>query len=651
MNYLQNFLIWLRYKREIWLLWLIGVIVLAFVDLSAIQWLQREQAYRQILMTQQLQARFQSEIKEHITALNSLSVVYQNLSTLSNEDFQRYAMYITSNSNGFQQLFYINPDRVVTRAYPLPKNHHQIVAIISSKEFDSLLQNALKSRYPVVSNLVRIKSDKNNTLIVIPIYRHHTREFTGFAAGILSLKTIWQPLGKIDFLKNYQTQITDPIGHSLFDNISLSHSDRIITRLPLRIADKHWSIWLQPVQPTFNALMIQRILLWTIGLTIISLIHLLAARSKRYKINLVEAQKQFETIFEVSPDGILLLGENLSLQLTNPPIEKWSGLKHWELKKKSFFELFSCKCPHLEQCRELSYLLCTKEQFEKNLPEILEAEITSIEDKVTRILRFNSATIRKSGSGQPQNGFICILGDISSAKELEKIKESHVATLTHDLKTPLLAQEIVLETILSGKSGQITSDQKKLLTGASASVKDLLEMVNSILLYYKIESEHLDLVKQSVSLCSIMDEVIKTLQPLLEKRHLGIIFENSADIPYLEIDPLQMKRVFHNLISNAINYARQGTNITIVLKAYSTEGYIMLSILNEGKGIAAKDLARIFDKYYSLSRKFKQIGTGLGLYISRKIVELHGGKIWAESIPGKTTCFYVELPANLQNTK
>jgi signal transduction histidine kinase len=264
-------------------------------------------------------------------------------------------------------------------------------------------------------------------------------------------------------------------------------------------------------------------------------------------------------------------------------------------------------------------------------------------------LRLNASRLKADKAErdgvQEQRGFICVLGDISTRKELERVKESHIATLTHDLKTPLLAQELVLSSLINGKAGTITSDQQKLLMGASDSVKDLLDMVNATLLFYKLESSHLAMYKQPMNLQLLLKDVIDSLQPLLEKRQLSLEFHAALNLPEVSVDPIQMKRVFHNILSNALNYALRQSTLHLYIHQADQEEAVTVCISNLGKGIGPQELPHIFDKYYSLSRKFKQIGSGLGLYIAKRIVELHGGKIWAESEPDKETRFYVSLPA------
>lgn len=642
---LQSIFFLLEQKKELLFLLTTGTLILGAIDVSSVQRLQRDQDYRQMLMAQQLQAQIQSALNEHVTILTSLDVVYQNFVDISHYDFQQYGQSITSNLRGFRRLFFISPARIIQRVYPLSPENTKLLGIpVSSDPKDTaIFTQAKEARKPTASGLITFMGHSRSVLAVMPIYRHD-KEFLGFAAAEISLQDVWEPFNHSEFLSHYEVQIVDPLGLGFFKGARLGQPDRILTRLPFHVANRQWTLLLQTTQPTFEILAMQRITLWIVGLLILYLIHQLVAGSKRYRINLGEAQRQFETIFHASPDGILMLGDKLQLQLANPPIEAWSGLAREELAGNTFFELFTCQCPHVNKCRELSFLLCTSHQFEQELPETLETRITHVTSDKTRILRLNASRIKHKENQKGQSdGFICVLGDISTGKELEGAKETFVATLTHDLKTPLLAQEMILDKLLSGKAGEVSFEQHRLLSGASASVKDLLEMVNATLLYYKLESTHLPLQRQSVSLLPLIKEVIETLRPLAEKRELLLEIESAVHLPQVSLDPVQMKRVFHNLLSNAIGYARRGSRIRINIEPESTDK-VRIGIYNQGKGIPPDELPKVFEKYHSLSRRFKQIGTGLGLYISRRIVELHGGQIWAESEPGNETRFFVSLP-------
>lgn len=637
---------WLFQNRELIFLFTAFVLSIGAIDNLVVQGFQREQQYRQTLMAQQIQAKLESVLDEHVVALLGLNVVYQNFVDINHYDFQLYGQSINANVSGFRRLYFVDPKMTIREVYPLDDESKVLLGNGLGKYPDLVktFQRAKELNKPVVSDFTVFMNSPKAMFAISPVYRNR-QEFLGYAVGELSLAKIWEPLSHADFLGKYQIQLLDSAQKPYFPDVELTHDEALLTKVPFDVADKDWTLLLQPIHAMNEALWIERSGLWGGSLMIVFLLNLLATASKRHKVALEETQKQFESIFHASPDGILLLNDQLQFQLINPPVQTWAGKNEQELKGKQFFDIFTCQCPHLTKCRELSFLLCTSDQFSEELPEILETRLNDPESDQTLTLRLSASRIempQADGKSAP-TGFICMLGDISTAKELERVKETYLATLTHDLKTPLLAQEMVLDTLITGKAGDISATQEKLLVGASQSVKDLIEMVNSTLVFYKLESSHLTLHRVQLSVSQMMREVLEQLQPLAKQRDLTLELEKSVTLGDAWMDPVQMKRVFYNLLYNAISYAAKGSAIRVSLKNEGVE-QIQIEIQNEGRGISAEELPKIFEKYYSLSRKFKKIGTGLGLYIARRIVELHGGRIWAESTLDKETSFFISIP-------
>ncbi len=642
-------------NKELVLLLLAGLALIMIVDTVLVQGFHKDERYREKLNAERLEAQVQSSLEEHVTALIALKVVYQNFTDINHYDFQQYGKSITSTLHGFQRLMYIDPTLTIRQVYPSTPENTGLYNYSLTKQPDmaATLLHAKNSPNPTTSRLIPFLNHPRSFWAFIPIYRNNNRDFLGFAAGEISLDKIWQPLGQS--FSQYQIQLIDPKHVRLFEHVNIPNSGPTVSNFTIKLLGQNWILQLKPVNPATETLLLQRGSLWIGGILILVLMTMIVMSTKKHKTQLDEAQKQFETIFEASPDGILLLDDKLNLRITNPVVREWLGRTDEELRNKTFFEIFECQCPNLKKCGELSHLLCTSRQFAVDLPDVLETRIIDPPNENTpKTLRLNASSFNQERNGVKEQGFICVLGDISTSKELDRVKETYVATLTHDLKTPLLAQQMVLDTLATGSTGPINEEQKRLLLGAKESVQDLLDMVNSTLLFYKLEASHVTLHRQRIQLGSLVKDVINGLQPLAEKREVELTLDAALDLPDAWIDAIQMKRVLHNLVSNAISYSRRGTPIRISLYAEmedSAEGRLRIEVSNEGKGISAEELPRIFDKYYSISRKFKQIGTGLGLYISKRIVELHGGKIWAASEPNKKTSFFISLPIVQQADK
>jgi signal transduction histidine kinase len=641
--------------KEVVLLVIVGIAGLYLMESLLVKGFEKDEYHEAELTADRIHAKVQSSLEEHVTALIALKVIYENFDDITPRDFTQYGGSITSTLSGFKRLMYIDQSNIIRRVYPqTPENkglNNYPLSGSGEADFAKILTEARKpersGQGQSVSRLISFLGNSKSFWAVIPIYRDkdkkHKKEFLGFAAGELSIETVWRLTEEP--LDHFQVQLIDPDGNRVLKGINM-HDRKSVSQFEFMLLEQPWHIQLRSLHNNLQKQLLQRIALWLGGLIILGLIVLLILSSKRHKNELFYVNQQFETIFNASPDGILLLDDKLNIQLANPVAANWVSQPAEKIQEQAFFSLFACNCPNLAKCRSLSHLLCTTGEFTQDLPDILETTvIKSNGQESAATLRLSAAKIKSKRKGKSLNQFICVLGDITASKELEKVKENYVATLTHDLKTPLLAQKMVLNNILeSNLISHFPDVQKGLLLGAVESVQDLLDMVNSTLLFYKLESSHLQLSKQYHPLKKLLKDVLTDIQPLAEKRGLTIALDGPVDMPDMLIDPIQMKRVFQNLLSNALHHSYKQSVIHVRL-AYSPDGQsALVDIINEGPGIPEELQAKIFDKYYTLSRRFKQIGTGLGLYIARSVTKLHGGDLQVRSELNKETCFTVSLP-------
>lgn len=242
----------------------------------------------------------------------------------------------------------------------------------------------------------------------------------------------------------------------------------------------------------------------------------------------------------------------------------------------------------------------------------------------------------------PTKEIIAVYNDISERKETEKIRENFIATLSHDLRVPLLAENHTLKYMLKGTFGPLSNHQEVAVDNMINSNSDLINLVNTLLDVFKYESETIELHKKNINIFQLVEECLMEIESLINSQNKIVKSHIKEDIPNIYVDRKHIKRVLYNLISNAINYTPDNSIIEIDarIKKYTMK----ITIKDNGKGISEEDISKIFDRYYSSSKKFRKVGTGLGLYLSRQIVEAHGGNIWAESKPNQGSIFYIELP-------
>ena len=241
--------------------------------------------------------------------------------------------------------------------------------------------------------------------------------------------------------------------------------------------------------------------------------------------------------------------------------------------------------------------------------------------------------------------YLIIIKDTTAQKELETLKEDFVATLTHDLKVPIIAETNMIDLFLNENFGKISDKQKFALKNMQTSNKELLELVQTVLETYKLRDGKITLYKENILLKSFIIEIINEMSSLAQKTSNNIVFEPNRDIRVFA-DKIQLRRVIKNLIQNAISYGKPKTPINITIG--EIPHFVTIKIKDKGAGIAKSDIDKIFNRYFSAAKKFKKIGTGLGIYLAQQISKAHDGDLTVESKEGEYTEFTIKLPVDYE---
>ncbi len=236
---------------------------------------------------------------------------------------------------------------------------------------------------------------------------------------------------------------------------------------------------------------------------------------------------------------------------------------------------------------------------------------------------------------------------LQAQEQLARLREDFASTLTHDLKTPLLGGIETLNAFQQEQFGSISPTQQQVLAIMSRSHHTSLQLVETLLDVYRNDTEGLNLQLVPVDLSALAEEVVSTLFNLAASRrvYLSIHYGNSdfRRSLWVKADALQLQRVFTNLLSNAINHSRRGDRVELVLD--SQVSYQVVKILDTGSGIKPDEFPHLFERFYQGQGDRQAKGTGLGLYLSRQIIEAHGGTIWAENRQPSGTLFAFKLPS------
>lgn len=237
---------------------------------------------------------------------------------------------------------------------------------------------------------------------------------------------------------------------------------------------------------------------------------------------------------------------------------------------------------------------------------------------------------------------------IDAQNKMARQREDFVSRLTHDLRTPLVAADRMLNLFLQETFCKISPEMKKAVAAMVRSNNNLLEMVNTLLEVSRIEAGKKDLNFESCNVHFIVEEVVQELSPLAEERDLSIEFKTSflpknQDVATVNGDKLELRRVVSNLIGNAIKFTDEG-KIDVRLSEFNdkNQSWIKLEVEDTGYGISEEDKKTIFERFRS--GKNKRSGSGLGLHLSKWITQTHNGKLEFSSELGKGSLFTVILP-------
>jgi signal transduction histidine kinase len=227
---------------------------------------------------------------------------------------------------------------------------------------------------------------------------------------------------------------------------------------------------------------------------------------------------------------------------------------------------------------------------------------------------------------------------------LNILRQETVQTVVHDLRTPMTVIKGNLLLLLSGMMGQMSNEQQKLIERSVGPLEDLILMTENLLQAVSLEKDDIRLEFSETDLDHLLAEIIEFYQLPFKQRGMQIYREGNTVGAKLHADSFWLKRVLHNLIWNAFKFTPDNGKVILQVRHRDDQG-LDLVIQDTGRGIPAEKLGKIFDKFEQAAPRDRKIGTGLGLWICRRVMELHGGSVRVESEEGQGSRFILSLPA------
>ncbi len=240
---------------------------------------------------------------------------------------------------------------------------------------------------------------------------------------------------------------------------------------------------------------------------------------------------------------------------------------------------------------------------------------------------------------EAEDEMVLVLHDITSMKEVEKIKRDLVSSVSHELRTPLTSIKGFAETL----EEEVEGKNKHYVEIIKRNTDRLINIVRDLLLLAQLEEKGVELEIEEVDLKALAEQTMRIFDTQAKEKNLALRLESPADVPWVQADPFKIEQLLINLLDNAIKYTDRG-EISLVLGRRDED--VTISVHDTGIGMPKEKLSRIFERFYVIdkSRSRKTGGTGLGLSIVKHIALLHGGEVTVESAPGAGSHFHIRLP-------
>jgi PAS domain S-box-containing protein len=331
-------------------------------------------------------------------------------------------------------------------------------------------------------------------------------------------------------------------------------------------------------------------------------------------------------IIQKAPAGVITMDGQGRIITCNPAAEEITGYSEEQILGRLAQDIMHCRedegCP---------IILAMRGQDIESQETVL---LNSSGQEVPVMLR---AFALKDDLGVKLGGVI-IFQDLTPVKHLEKERRHLVNMFAHDLKTPVVGMAGLIRRLLQGKSGPLSEGQLSSLKTVDNSMKKLENLINNFLEYARLDLRFLTPLPSAIQVEEECQEIISSLLPVAESKGLELVTEFPPEILVLQADPLLFRRALENLLGNAIKYAPPPTSV--LLQVESDERELRFAVKDQGPGISPQDVPHIFEIFYRGKGAGKEQGFGLGLATVKRIIDVHGGRIWIDTTPKGTTFFF-----------
>ncbi len=363
-----------------------------------------------------------------------------------------------------------------------------------------------------------------------------------------------------------------------------------------------------------------------------------AIRAHMSTLNELHTEKKVtKSILENAPIGIVRLGEDLICLESNQKFLEMAGIGDGITIMGQHLSEFAPGLP-----RDIfERVLSTGQAF-----EIMADPLNFNSIKQSLPVHFDWAVWPVKDNSGKTIGLVAKFTNASDRMMLQQQREDFVATLTHDLKTPILAANRAVKLLMDGDFGPVSDEQSHILQTIHDSNSSLYNLVLTLLDVYRYDSGAKELNIAPADLSGTINHLAAELRPLAQAQSIELTIVLPEKSRPVRCDEEEIRRVVQNLLDNALKYTSSGGAITIYME--QSEEETLIGVKDTGKGISLEDQPKLFQRFWQAAGSGRYYAsTGLGLYLCRKIVERHNGRIWCQSVPGEGSLFQFTIKHGL----
>lgn len=341
-------------------------------------------------------------------------------------------------------------------------------------------------------------------------------------------------------------------------------------------------------------------------------------------------KKRIETIINQMRDGIIGLDEKKHILFLNAVAEKLLGLKETDIIGKY--------APDIALRNDLMRSLLQEETAKKEMKIFADEKESYFSKEVLNVMN----------NGE-EAGQVIVLRNITLFHELNEAKTNFIATVSHELKTPISSIKMSAQLLTDNRVGTLNAEQQELTKGIREDANRLLNITSELLNMSQVETGNIQLKLQTSRPEAIIEQAIQAVEFQAKQKNISLQTIQPLQLPAVQADMEKTSWVLINYLTNAIKYSPEASAIEVAV--YAKDNQVHFTVTDHGKGIDEKYLPRIFDRYFKVPGTHERNGTGLGLAISREFIEAQGGNVWVQSSIGEGSQFGFSLQQTTSNIK